>query len=224
MSFDYEEYFAKQYPFWNKLSTSDQAAFIQNSSVRTYEKGQFIHSSMGQCMGMLLVESGQLRVYIQSENGKEITLYRLDEGETCTLSSSCIMQEITFDVFITATQDSTLIVTNSSYLNQLASENIYVENYLYKQTTEKFSNVMWSMQQILFLSFDQRLAGYLYDEMLKTRSNVLVLTHDEIAKNLGSAREVVSRMLKYFQKEGIVTIERGKIIIDDKAKLTKLAM
>ncbi len=82
---------------------------------------------------------------------------------------------------------------------------------------------MWSMQQILFLSFDKRLASYLYDEMVKTNDNKLIVTHDEIAKDLGSAREVVSRMLKYFQKEGFVTLERGKIVVLDKESLLKIA-
>ncbi|WP_455716448.1 Crp/Fnr family transcriptional regulator, partial [Anaerosporobacter sp.] len=135
----------------------------------------------------------------------------------------CIIDEITFDVFIEATKDSKIIVTNSSYLNHLYEDNVYVQNFIYKQTTENFSSVMWSMQQILFLSFDKRLASYLYDEMVKTNDNKLIVTHDEIAKDLGSAREVVSRMLKYFQKEGFVTLERGKIVVLDKESLLKIA-
>ncbi|WP_310604527.1 Crp/Fnr family transcriptional regulator [Anaerosporobacter sp.] len=224
MDIDFHQYYNEIYPFWNRISERQKEEYIQNSYSAKYTKGQFVHNSLGQCLGMLTVYEGQLRVYIQSENGKEITLYRLDEGDTCTLSTSCIMEEITFDVFIEATKDSTLFITNSSYLNYLSEDNVYVQNFIYKQTTEKFSNVMWSMQQILFLSFDKRLASYLHDEMIKTNNNSISTTHDEIAKELGSAREVVSRMLKYFQKEGYVTLERGKIIILDKDALRKIAL
>lgn len=223
MKFNFYEYFNKIYPFWKDMTERQKEEFVQNSYTSNYDKGQFVNDSMGKCLGMLAVYKGQLRVYIQSENGKEVTLYRLEEGDICTLSSSCIIDEITFDVFIEATKDSSLIITKSSYLNYLYEDNVYVQNFIYKQTTENFSSVMWSMQQILFLSFDKRLASYLYDELIKASDNSLVVTHDEIAKELGSAREVVSRMLKYFQKEGFVTLERGKVKILDKDALLKIA-
>lgn len=224
MEFNYKEYFNRIYPFWKDMTNRQKEEFVQNSYTSDYKKGQFVNDCRGKCLGLIAVNKGQLRVYLQSENGKEVTLYRLEEGDICTLSSSCIIDEITFDVFIEATKDSSLIITKSSYLNQLYDDNVYVQNFIYKQTTENFSSVMWSMQQILFLSFDKRLASYLYDEMIKTTENSLVVTHDEIAKELGSAREVVSRMLKYFQKEGFVTLERGKVVILDKEALLKIAV
>ena len=224
MEFNYKEYFNRIYPFWKDMTNRQNEEFVQNSYISDYKKGQFVNDCRGKCLGLIAVNKGQLRVYLQSENGKEVTLYRLEEGDICTLSSSCIIDEITFDVFIEATKDSSLIITKSSYLNQLYDDNVYVQNFIYKQTTENFSSVMWSMQQILFLSFDKRLASYLYDEMIKTTENSLVVTHDEIAQELGSAREVVSRMLKYFQKEGFVTLERGKVVILDKEALLKIAV
>lgn len=224
MEFNFYEYFNGIYPFWKDMTDFQKEEFVQNSYISDYKKGQFVNDSRDRCLGLLAVYKGQLRVYLQSENGKEVTLYRLEEGDICTLSSSCIMDEITFDVFIEATKDSSLIITKSSYLNNLYDDNMYVQNFIYKQTTENFSSVMWSMQQILFLSFDKRLASYLYDEMIKTTENSLIVTHDEIAKELGSAREVVSRMLKYFQKEGFVTLERGKVVILDKEALLRIAV
>lgn len=223
MEFNYYEYFNRIYPFWKDMTDGQKDEFVQNSYTSNFKKGQFVNDTGGKCLGLMAVYKGELRVYLQSENGKEVTLYRLEEGDICTLSSSCIMDEITFDVFIEATKDSSVIITKSAYLNRLYDDNVYVQNFIYRQTTENFSSVMWSMQQILFLSFDKRLASYLYDEMIKTTDNSLVVTHDEIAKELGSAREVVSRMLKYFQKEGYVTLERGKVVILDKEALLKIA-
>ncbi|MCC2728076.1 helix-turn-helix domain-containing protein, partial [Blautia sp. MSK22_86] len=86
------------------------------------------------------------------------------------------------------------------------NQNIYVENYIYRETTEHFSEVMWAMGQLLFTRLDQRLAGYLEDERIRTGSPVLSTTHEQIARNLGSAREVVSRTLKSFEKDGIVAL------------------
>jgi CRP/FNR family transcriptional regulator len=101
-------------------------------------------------------------------------------------------------------------------------KNIYVENYMYKKAADRFSDVMWAMEQILFKSFDARLAIFLYDEMVNTKSNVIKLTHEQIAKYIGSAREVVSRMLKSFEKHDVLKLSRGTIEIIDKDKLRSL--
>ena len=87
-----------------------------------------------------------------------------------------------------------------------------------------FSDVMWVMQQILFMSFDRRLAIFLLDEASKTGSELIHLTHEQIAKDMGSAREVVSRMLKYFSTEGMVELSRGGVKLLDKQKLRRLAL
>lgn len=88
--------------------------------------------------------------------------------------------------------------------------------------TTRFSDVMWAMQQILFMGVDKRLAIFLWDETAKTGSNSIKMTHEQIARYMGSAREVVSRMLKYFAGEGIVALSRGEIRVMDKEKLSKL--
>ena len=102
------------------------------------------------------------------------------------------------------------------------ASNIYVENYIYRETTEHFSDVMWAMGQLLFTRFDQRLAGYLEDERIRTGSPVLHTTHEQIARNLGSAREVVSRTLKIFEKEGLLLLSRGTITILNSKALRRI--
>lgn len=157
-----------------------------------------------------------------SEEGKEITLYRLGAGDVCILSASCVLKNITFDVFIDAEQESEVILINSSVFQKICHENIYAENFSLKQTVDRFSDVMWAIEQILFMSFDKRLAIFLLDEMSKTGDNSIQLTHDQIAKYMGSAREVVSRMLKYFEKEGLVDLYRGGLKILDKDGLREI--
>jgi CRP/FNR family transcriptional regulator len=170
-------------------------------------------------VGMLILLSGTLRVYMLSEEGREITLYRLYEGDVCALSVSCILEHITFDIHIDAETDCELLLINIQTISSLIAGNVYVENFTYKHATDRFSDVMWAMQQILFMGFDKRLAVFLIDEAAKTGGDVIKATHEQIARYIGSAREVVTRMLGLFAQDGIVELSRGEIRILDKAKL-----
>lgn len=212
----------KEFPFWGRLSRQEQERLASAALRREYARGSLVHSASEKCLGLILVERGQLRVYIESEEGRDITLYRLEKGDICTLSASCFMSEITFEVMIDAEQDSQIVLMNPGVFNQIAAGNVYVENYMYKQTAARFSDVMWAMQQILFLSLDKRLALFLLEEVEKGGGDTLAMTHEQIAKYVGSAREVVSRMLKYFEEEGYVKLSRGKIQILDEEALEAL--
>jgi CRP/FNR family transcriptional regulator len=216
------DFLSKSLSFWNKLSINEKNSIINNVALLKYKQGVNIHSGENDCVGVLVVKSGELRTYILSEDGKEITLYRLSRGEVCILSASCILKGITFDVHIDAEADSEILLINSSVFSKISEQNLYVENFSYKIVIDRFSKVMWAMEQILFLSMDSRLATFLISEISKNNTNTINLTHEQIAKYIGSAREVVSRMLKYFQNEGIVNLSRGGIKILDKRKLEKL--
>lgn len=207
---------------WPHLTTAEQEAMLENTTLMRYAKGTCIHNGENDCKGMLITKKGTLRTYLLSENGKEITLYRLGEGDLCILSASCVLSAITFDVHIDAEEDSEVLFTSSLFLQSLVERNIYVECFAYKTATDRFSDVMWAMQQILFMSMDKRLAVFLWDELSKSSDDTIHLTHEQVARDVGSAREVVSRMLKYFCSEGIVELSRGGIKIVDKKKLRKL--
>jgi CRP/FNR family transcriptional regulator len=215
-------YIKSRLDFWDKLSESEINLLENNIANVSYNKGFNLHSTDSECLGVLLIKNGGLRVYILSEDGREITLYRLSPGDVCVLSASCIINSITFDVHIDAESDTDAYLINIGAFSKLSNQNIYVENFAYKNTNERFSDVMWAMEQILFMSFDKRLAIFLLDEITKTNSNELHLTQEQIAKYIGSAREVVSRMLKVFQSEGILEQSRGSIHIIDKEKLREL--
>ena len=205
--------------FWDKLTDTEKQLCINNFTVVNYKKGVNLHGAGEECQGLILVRSGELRFYIMSEEGRDVTLFRISERENCILSASCILSNITFDVLIDAEQDSEILLLNVDTFEKLARENIYVETYIYKKSTDRFSEVMWAVEQILFMSFDKRLAVFLYDETVKTKSNIIKYTHEQIAKYVGSAREVVSRMLKSFESQGILKLSRGTIEIIDKDKL-----
>lgn len=215
-------YIKSRLDFWDKLSELEINLLENNIANVSYNKGFNLHSTDSECLGVLLIKNGGLRVYILSEDGREITLYRLSPGDVCVLSASCIINSITFDVHIDAESDTDAYLINIGTFSKLSNQNVYVENFAYKNTNERFSDVMWAMEQILFMSFDKRLAIFLLDEITKTNSNELHLTQEQIAKYIGSAREVVSRMLKVFQSEGILEQSRGSIHIIDKEKLREL--
>ena len=213
---------AEKIGFYEKLNNAEKEIILKNSALVKYEKGQNVHSGNDECIGVMYIIKGALRIYIISDEGKEVTLYRLSDGETCVMSASCLLQSITFDVIIDAEEDTETLLINSQVLKKIMKENVLIENYVLNETVERFSSVMWTMQQILFMSMDKRLAIFLFDEIIKSGNNTVKMTHEQIAGYIGSAREVVSRMLKYFSEEGIVSVSRNGIEILDKKKLQKL--
>ncbi len=209
-------------PFWASLTEQEKGILRKSAVIRRYEKGSFIHSSDRDCLGMLFILSGEIRTYILSDEGREITLFRLYPNDLCVLSASCVISQISFDTQMTARQNTEVLIIPSNITALLKEQNISVRCFLYEQATERFSEVMWAMQQILFKGLDQRLAAFLVEECERTNSNAVRMTHEQIARNISSAREAVARMLKQFTQDGLVELKRGEIIIKDTDGLKRL--
>lgn len=209
-------------PFWQHLNQNEKNILINNASIIEYQSGQLIHHGENDCVGILIIVSGKLRTYMISNEGKEITLFYLQPHNVCVLSAACILDSIDFEVLVEAKTTCQIIQISFAAFLQLSKQNVYVELFSYKLATERFSDVMWAMQQLLFMSFDQRLAAYLIEESDRTNSLDIKITHEQIAQDLNSAREVVSRMLKHFAKEGYVHLSRGKIHLINKQALASL--
>ncbi len=223
MSCNFDAIFKENFPFWDNLDKSEQEYICKNSQSVTFPKGSNAHDS-SECSGVFFIISGCLRVYIMSEDGKDITLYRLHKGSMCMLSASCVLQSVTFDVFIDAEEDSECVVISGPAFASVAERNPDINIFALELAVSRFSDVMWVMQQILFMSVDKRLAIFLIDEANRTNSDIIELTHEQIAKYMGSAREVVSRMLKYFSNEGLVEVNRKGVKIIDKKRLRDLTL
>ena len=213
----------KHLNFWNELTAQEKDFCADNTNAISYKKGQMIKSGEEECLGVLIVKSGEVRTYLLSEYGKEVTLFRISSGEICVLSASCLLKNITFDVIIEANKDTDAFIINSIAFLSLMKSNKAVELYLLRLTVSKYSETMWAMEQILFLSFNTRLEVFLLDESSKTGSNSLKITHEEIAKCIGSAREVVTRMLTSFSNDKLISIKRGSIEILDKHSIQDIA-
>ena len=173
-------------------------------------------------MGLLLIRSGQLRAFLTSDEGREITLYRLFERDICLFSASCVMNSIQFDITITAEKETEFWVIPPYVYKALVDKSLVVSNFVNQLMATRLTDVMWLVEQIMWKSLDKRLAHFLLEESAIEDSNVLKTTHEIIASHLGSAREVVTRMLKYFQSEGMVKLTRGSIEIQDPEKLEQL--
>ena len=215
--------YSTSFPFWENLNQYDRDTFVKSSQTVCFRGDTNIHDG-GECTGVILVKSGSLRLYLLSDEGKEVTLYRLFPGDVCILSASCVLHTITFDVLIDAEEDSECVVVGGCAYEGLWQRSDAVKIYTYEMALSRFSDVMWVMQQILFMSMDKRLAIFLLDEISKTGGDTVKLTHAEIAKYMGSAREVVTRMVKYFVGEGIISASRTDgIRILDKKRLKAIA-
>lgn len=209
-------------PYWDKLSDKQKEYVAGNSAVRKFAKGESVHGYGSACMGTLLILGGKVRVYMVSEDGREITLFNLKKGDSCVLSASCVIRQVTFETNMVAEDDSEMLVVGAKAFDRAAEENVYVKCYMYQVATERFSEVMEAMQRILFLGMDGRLSTFLLSERAKTGKNVIRMTHAEIAVQISSAREVVARTLKRFEKDGVVSLKRGSVTIVDVGALEKL--
>ena len=214
--------FAAYFPVWDKLTPQQQQRISGVIEHRTVKKGTYIHDSSSECLGLVMVKKGQLRTYILSEDGREIPFSRLFEYDVSLLSASCVMPDMQFNVMIEAEKDTEFWSIPACLFKNLMEESLAVSNYARDLLSSNFTELMWLMEQIMWKSFDKRLAAFLLEESAIEESCSLKITHERIAGHMGTAREVVTRMLRYFQSEGMVKLTRGTIEITDKKKLESL--
>lgn len=211
------------FPLWNQLNSQEQKILSQAAVYKEVSAGTHLFDSSTDCLGLVVVENGQLRAFITSESGKEITIYRLLSNDICLFSASCVMRNIQFDIELEARQDTCLWIIPSRVYKELSDRSLAIANYTNELMASRFTDVMWLMEQVMWNSMDQRLAGFLLEESNLRGDKVLTLTHEEIANHLGTAREVITRMLKHFASEGLVALSRGVVEITDENKLMKLS-
>lgn len=214
--------FADYFPIWEALTPGQRELVSGSVARRTVAKGTILHSGSADCAGLMLVKSGQLRAFILSREGREVTIYRLFDRDICLLSASCIMRSIQFDVTIAAEKDTELWVIPPEVYRQLMEQSAPVSNFTNEIMASRFSEVMWLIEQIMWNSMDRRVAAFLLAEASIEGTDRLSITHEGIANHLGTHREVVTRMLRYFQREGLVRLARGAVELADRAGLEAL--
>lgn len=207
----------KKLPFWNDLSPYEKSLCEMSAVIHEYRAGSYLLGNCDNqsCLGMLHILFGEARAFIVSEEGREITLFKLRAGDNCVLSASCVLSKITFETHLNVTRNAEVLVLPSAIFGKLMENNIHVRAFTYELATERFSTVMWVMQQIIFFRFDKRLANFLLAEYERTKSKEIRMTQEEIAIATNSAREVVARMIKQFSVDGLIESKRGIILLKD---------
>lgn len=209
-------------PIWNKLKKEEQEALLEHSWEQHYEKGTLIRTG-DECTGIILIRSGQLGVQTVSEDGREITMYRLFDRDICLFTASCMMRSIQFDMTVAAEKDTDAIVICPDVYKKIMENSAPLAGYTNELMASRFSDVMWLIEQVMWKSFDKRLADFLLNEANIEETDTLRITHEMIGNHMGNPREVVTRMLKYFQNEGMVELSRGTVKIVDRKKLEAIA-
>lgn len=215
--------FREIFPVFNKLSARQQELILNSLITKSVKKGEIIHSANEECSGLLIIKSGQLRAYILSDEGREITVYRLFDRDICLFSASCVIRSVQFDITISAQKDTELYIIPAKIYKSITEESAAAANFTNELMADRFSEIMWLIEQIMWKSLDRRVAAFLLEETAVENTESLKITHEAIANHLGSSREVITRMLRYFQKEGLVKLSRGQITVTDAEGLRSLA-
>ena len=211
--------FQSCFPIWEKLTADQQRRIRDSLAFRQIKKGTVLHNGGADCAGLLVVRSGRLRAYILSDEGREVTVYRLFDRDICLFSASCILRSAQFDVTIEAERDTDLWVIPPEVYRSVMEQSAPLANYTNEIMASRFSEVMWLVEQILWKSMDRRVAAFLLEESAIEGGDQLSITHETIARHLGTHREVVTRMLRYFQDEGLVRLSRGTVELLDRDRL-----
>ena len=212
-------FFENALPFWAVLSPAQREKLTRGSRLIHAKAGDLVHSGADECLGVLFIRSGRLRAYMLSAAGREITLYFIEKESLTMLSAACILHNAAMPVYLDAEEDCDFFVIPPAVYNALRCENPEVEHYTSEILGDSFSRTLSSMEQVLFLNVEQRLALFLLERSAFEQSDTVHLTHEAIARQLGTAREVVSRSLKQFAGSGWLESSRKGILLLDKKAL-----
>ncbi|MFT8873097.1 MAG: Crp/Fnr family transcriptional regulator [Sporolactobacillus sp.] len=213
------------FPFLDSMSEADRRLLVEKAALRTRTLNQndMLFSGLEECSGIVVLKSGQLRAYFATGEGKEMTLYRLLPGDVCLLTADCVLKNMTFHIKLDADKASVITTIPSKQWQHLESTYPAVKGYAMSLLNERFSEVMWVIEQMISKSMGQRIAFFLLEQSVLNHTPDITITHETIAKNLGTAREVVSRILKYLENDGLIRLSRGKVSLMDSEKLRRLS-
>ena len=205
----------KIFPFWLDMKQNDRAKIILSSRILSLKKNSIFFNSH-ELDGLLFLKSGKLRFFLSSLDARELPLYYLNNMEIEFFENFNDKTISTIlDIAFIVEKNSEILLIPYSVLNLFRSKYSIMEKFLHNLTREKLSKSLLSLQNILLIPLKDRLLNFLYS-LNKTE---IFLTHEEIAKNLGSSREVISRNLKVLEKENFLKINRKKIIILDRGEV-----
>ena len=216
-----EKVFSK-FPLFGKAGLDVQTELFEHAALVQIRAHQFICLEGNKCSGIPLVLEGRARVYKLSESGREITLYRVEPGDSCILTASCIMSGIDFPAFVATETDVEAIVVPPAVLHRWVNQYEVWSEFLWTMLASRFAEVISLVEEVAFRRVDKRTADYLVHAA--DTSGIIKKTHQDIAADIGTSREVISRILKEFEHSGLVTLSRGEIHADDLEELRHTAL
>jgi len=199
------------FPVVNQCTEPQRTHITQSSDFKFFKAQEAIFHNSKACSGLIAVVSGQLRAFIESSEGKQVSLYHLFPYDVCIMTASCLLRNVSFDIQLVAQTDTLVLLIPTQTIEQINAESAIFKSFTLDIMTQRFSDVMWVIEQMVFSSMSARIATYLVESSLQHNHAALSITHEQIAQELGSAREVITRILKYFQTEGWISMQRSKI-------------
>ncbi len=182
--------------------------------------GQSVFQPGQACSAFLVVKSGSVRVSTVTETGRELLLYRVGEDETCVLTTACLLSSADYDAEGVTEADTDALAIPKPLFEALLESSAGFRRFVFSSYGERLRDLIALVQEVSHRHLDRRLARYLLE---KARDGAISATHQEIATELGTAREVVSRLLKQFETDGIVALERRLIVVKKPDGLARLA-
>jgi CRP/FNR family transcriptional regulator len=216
------DFLYKALPFFQKLDRNDQDMIAMTAFCSMYSSGDIIFSKERECEGLIIIKSGQLRALYGLEDGKEITLYRLMPRDICILTASCVLKNISFEIILEVEKNSEVFFIPPAIWRKLSEKSVAVKDFSIALISERLSEIIWVMDQMISKNMEQRIASFLLEQSSLEHSEVLSVTHDTIARNVGTVREAISRSLKYMENAGLLKLSRGQIRLTNMKKLKEI--
>jgi CRP/FNR family transcriptional regulator len=200
--------FIEAFPIFSKAADKLISELLSVSLFKKFPKNLRVYTEGDACNGIAFLLSGEIRVFKSGEAGREITLYEIGKGETCILNASCILSSLTYPANAVSTEPGDMLLILSHDFRRLIATYEDMRNFVFNILSQRLAEVMALVEEIAFGRMDRRLLDYLVE---KSDHNQLMATHQKIADDLGTSREVVSRLLKDYERKGRISLSRNLI-------------
>lgn len=204
------ESFLKTFPVFRSEHAQQLENLLAKGVKNHLSKGDSLYFEGDQCQGIGFLLAGEIRIFKIGENGREITLYEIFPGETCILNASCLLSNRRYPANAVATADGIIIFIPAALFMGMMSESAIMRNFIFSLFSQRFNEIIELLEEVTFGKMNERLTEYLIE---KSSNGLLLTSHQTIANDLGTSREVISRLLKDFERKGQVTLSRNKIKI-----------